>query len=124
MQLLYRISENDSEDLMLFDAADTSRHLPPSTSNFRRIDNAVVLINSILLAFVNAGSITGSMIGALVVGSSTEQVDHHQASGVDYLPRIVNASSTHHNIQSNATAIGVIGCLVADNSSRCGTTNG
>jgi hypothetical protein len=36
----------------------------------RRTDNTVVMINSILLAFINAGSIVGSLIGSLVVGSS------------------------------------------------------
>lgn len=35
------------------------------------MDNAVVWFSSILLTFINAGSILGSMLGSLVIGSVT-----------------------------------------------------
>lgn len=49
------------------------QQLTERQSSSRQINNAAVLFNSIALTFFNAGSITGSLIGSLIVGSSTNQ---------------------------------------------------
>ena len=35
----------------------------------RQLENAVVHVNSVLLAFINTGSVVGSLTGSLIVGS-------------------------------------------------------
>lgn len=67
----------------------------------RRQENAVVHVNSVLLAFLNTGSVVGSLAGSLIVGSG----------------RLPDVSATSHDVLNATTTTTA---AVATDASVCG----